>query len=240
MPIVAQCPSCERKLRVPDHLLDRKVKCPGCGNVFTVAAEDADLPVAPPVEEEEAPPVARRRRRPPPEEEEGIEEEAVARRRRPASAPGDDEEPPEEEEEEERRPRPRRRRSRKKEAARSAVAGPAIALMVVSGLTIVLQIVFVILAAVGVGLMPKGGPGGQQDGGPGFFIGQMCGTLVSVGINGYILTGAAKMRRLTSYDQAKTTAIISLLPCTICWLGLPFGIWALVVLNRYEVREAFR
>ena len=35
--------------------------------------------------------------------------------------------------------------------------------------------------------------------------------------------------------------IVSMLPCSCCWtLGLPFGIWALVVLNQPEVKDAFR
>jgi hypothetical protein len=35
-------------------------------------------------------------------------------------------------------------------------------------------------------------------------------------------------------------AITAVLPCGPCWiLGLPVGIWALVVLSRAEVKEAF-
>jgi hypothetical protein len=41
---------------------------------------------------------------------------------------------------------------------------------------------------------------------------------------------------------AVTAAIVSLLPfCSpVVLLGIPFGIWALVVLRRHDVREAFR
>jgi predicted Zn finger-like uncharacterized protein len=35
MPIIVQCPACGRKLRVPDDLLGKQVKCPGCGGTFT-------------------------------------------------------------------------------------------------------------------------------------------------------------------------------------------------------------
>jgi predicted Zn finger-like uncharacterized protein len=47
MPIITQCPACERKLRVPDELLGKLVKCPGCGDAFTAADKAAALPPKP-------------------------------------------------------------------------------------------------------------------------------------------------------------------------------------------------
>jgi hypothetical protein len=35
MPEIVSCPDCARQLRVPDHLLGKKVKCPGCNVMFT-------------------------------------------------------------------------------------------------------------------------------------------------------------------------------------------------------------
>ena len=55
MPEVVNCPQCERKLRVPEDLLGKKVKCPTCGNTFTAEVPSA----APPPrgeEDEHAPP----------------------------------------------------------------------------------------------------------------------------------------------------------------------------------------
>ncbi len=43
MPIVTSCPQCDRKVRVPDELLDRNVRCPSCRNVF-VATAPPDAP----------------------------------------------------------------------------------------------------------------------------------------------------------------------------------------------------
>jgi hypothetical protein len=37
MPEIVACPDCGRKLRVPDDLLGRKVKCPGCGVNFVAS-----------------------------------------------------------------------------------------------------------------------------------------------------------------------------------------------------------
>jgi hypothetical protein len=39
MPEITSCPQCQRKLRIPDELMGKKVKCPGCGLNFTAAPE---------------------------------------------------------------------------------------------------------------------------------------------------------------------------------------------------------
>jgi hypothetical protein len=49
-----------------------------------------------------------------------------------------------------------------------------------------------------------------------------------------------RMRQMKSYGLAVVAAILAILPCTFGWfLALPVGIWALVVLQNAEVREAF-
>lgn len=56
-----------------------------------------------------------------------------------------------------------------------------------------------------------------------------------------IVIGAWKMRRGKSYRLAYTAALLACTPvpspCTL--LSIPFGIWALLVLHRRDVREAF-
>ena len=55
-----------------------------------------------------------------------------------------------------------------------------------------------------------------------------------------VIVGAVKMKNLKSYGLAMTAAIIAIIPCSpCCLLGLPFGIWALVVLNDENVKAAF-
>jgi hypothetical protein len=56
-----------------------------------------------------------------------------------------------------------------------------------------------------------------------------------------ILFGALKMMRLQSYGWAMAAAILAVIPCLspCCCLGIPFGIWALVVLSKPEVKAAF-
>jgi predicted Zn finger-like uncharacterized protein len=89
MSITIDCPSCNRKLRVPDDLLGKKVKCPTCGTTFT-AGGDAAPP--PPAEEELPAPAPARRPAPPPDE-------------------CDEGPPPRRDDEDDDRPRPRRSRS---------------------------------------------------------------------------------------------------------------------------------
>jgi predicted Ser/Thr protein kinase len=55
-----------------------------------------------------------------------------------------------------------------------------------------------------------------------------------------IILGASNMLNLRSRSLAVTGAILAMIPCTPCFIiGLPVGIWALVVLMDPEVREAF-
>src|SRR5215471_9786244 len=59
MPQLLDCPSCSRKLRVPDDLLGTRVQCPSCSTTFDALASppplpESDPPGAPSVQE--APP----------------------------------------------------------------------------------------------------------------------------------------------------------------------------------------
>jgi len=50
------CPSCDQKLRVPDDLLGKKVKCPACKTMFSASVRGLEEPAgAPPVDEDERP-----------------------------------------------------------------------------------------------------------------------------------------------------------------------------------------
>ena len=64
--------------------------------------------------------------------------------------------------------------------------------------------------------------------------------LVIAALNAFVLFGAIKLMRLQSYGLAMAACIVAMLPCQCCCLfGLPFGIWALVVLSKPEVKSAF-
>jgi predicted Zn finger-like uncharacterized protein len=222
MPEQIRCPDCDATLRVPDNLLGKSVKCPKCQMTFTA---ELDEPAEPERITKEPSRASSPRPSPPAEEDE------------------DEEVPPEDEDEE--RPRRRRRRGRRSSAeAESAVAGPAIALMVVGGIAIGLSILGLVLNLLGVGAMaaanPRGMAGPQQADSAARMFGSVVGTVVGLCYGGIIMTGAMKMKNLSSYGYAMTSCIVAMLPCSLCCLlGLPFGIWGLVVLNKPEVKDAF-
>jgi hypothetical protein len=55
-----------------------------------------------------------------------------------------------------------------------------------------------------------------------------------------ILHGAWRMLRLQSLGLAQLSCVLALLPFSpCCLLGLPVGLWGLLVLMRTEVREHF-
>lgn len=57
-----------------------------------------------------------------------------------------------------------------------------------------------------------------------------------------IVCGAVQMARLRSYSSAMTAAILAVIPaCSPCVVvGIPFGIWAIIVLRDPSVKAAFR
>lgn len=63
----------------------------------------------------------------------------------------------------------------------------------------------------------------------------------SLFVNILVFRGAGKMRNLTSYNDAQLAAVMALIPCCgpVVILGIPFGIWSLVVLNQLEVSAEF-
>ncbi len=55
-----------------------------------------------------------------------------------------------------------------------------------------------------------------------------------------VVAGAVKMRKLQSYRLCRPSSILAMLPLGFGFvLGLPFGIWALLVLRRTDVQAAF-
>lgn len=74
--------------------------------------------------------------------------------------------------------------------------------------------------------------------GTGFMVLGVVGMILSI----ITILGGVKMRTLDSYGLAVTGSVVAILPCmsTCCVLGIPFGIWALVVLLSQDVKSAFR
>lgn len=137
------------------------------------------------------------------------------------------------------------------EASRSgaprAVKGPATALLVISAASLLSSLAILGLLAVGVSLRRV--PQGEVEVLTAFsgYVGIALSAFNAL-VNAVILVGAAGMLKGRRYGLAMAAAVLALVPCTssmLCCccagiLNIPFGIWALVVLSRPEVRAAFR
>src|SRR5205807_7261566 len=60
-----------------------------------------------------------------------------------------------------------------------------------------------------------------------------------LGIGVLIIVGAQRMKNLQSHGMAMAASIVAMIPCIspCCLLGLPFGIWALIILLKPEVKN---
>jgi hypothetical protein len=128
-----------------------------------------------------------------------------------------------------------------------AVAGPAIALIITAGLDLLggLFLAFANFLSLTVGTELHRFDDWDDarafehllSGAFGFVL-----FLGGVALSALILYGAIKMLQLQSWGLSMTAAVLAVIPCIsspCCCIGIPFGIWALVVLQRPEVKAAF-
>jgi len=127
---------------------------------------------------------------------------------------------------------------------REQVQWPAMLLVAVGALGILLQLMLLLFNVLGTGL---GASVGQR--GPGeianlLFSGVVGIVFATIGllVGAFIVYGGLQMRNLHGHTLSIVTAVIAMLPCIspCCCLGLPVGIWALVVLLKPGVKDAFR
>jgi hypothetical protein len=126
-------------------------------------------------------------------------------------------------------------------AGAEVVNGPAIGLIVVAILGVLLQIASLILNLAGASFlaasqMPKEAWANIFSGTVG-----VVSSIIGILVSGLILFGGMKMKKLESYGLAMTVSILAMVPCLspCCLIGLPIGIWAVVVLSKPEVKSAF-
>lgn len=134
--------------------------------------------------------------------------------------------------------------------AASQLKVPAILILVLAGVGAVLSVagLFIkgaILEAVlnaGIPFDPNIRTQLEQSRAAGIGVSEIFQAVLGLGINVLVIVGALKMLRLQSWGLAMTAAILIMLPCSgcCCLLGLPVGIWALVTLNKPEIKGAFR
>ncbi len=142
--------------------------------------------------------------------------------------------------------------------AKQDVIGPAVGLMVTAGLGILYTLLDIAWILLGnntarmdalyrdldrtYGQNAEVIRGMQMAMGPVGIIIRAAGILVCI----LILYGAVKMKNLENYGLAITVSILAMIPCLspclspCCVIGLPMGIWALVILNKTEIKSSFR
>jgi hypothetical protein len=133
-----------------------------------------------------------------------------------------------------------------RDAALQAVKGPAIALLITAILGLAWGALSLFgnamsLAGHSFGMRQIGDPQMQRwansfGGGLGIIF-----NIVGIAIYAIILKAALDMMKLVNHKLAFTASILAMIPtlCPCCFLGIPFGIWALVVLNKPEVKSQF-
>jgi len=68
------------------------------------------------------------------------------------------------------------------------------------------------------------------------------GSLLQLVLGGVTFLGGLKMKNLESFGLAMAASIIVIIPLfgsCCCCIGIPVGIWSLVVLNKPEVKSSF-
>lgn len=69
----------------------------------------------------------------------------------------------------------------------------------------------------------------------------MVGSLIALVIAVFLVWAALQMKALRNWMLAVVASVLAMIPCIspCCIIGLPIGIWALVVLLKPEVKAAF-
>lgn len=135
-------------------------------------------------------------------------------------------------------------------AVASKVKAPAIALIIVSGLNILSLLVGLALQVIGVGMgtqIPPGAPPEAErliqllSGGIGILI-----YVFGIAVSAFVLFASFRMMNFQGWGMALAASILAITclmpwPCFCCLpLGMPFGIWSIVVLSSADVKAAFR
>lgn len=134
-----------------------------------------------------------------------------------------------------------------RELARAQIQGPAIGLLVTGILLVIFALIGLVGNLMGATFRPPPGevpPEFQQlmnvlEGMQGPMA--IVSSLIGLAISGLVIFAAQKMRMLESFALVVTATILAMVPCTspCCCIGIPVGIWVLVVLFKPEVKAAF-
>jgi Flp pilus assembly protein protease CpaA len=122
------------------------------------------------------------------------------------------------------------------------VSSPSVGLLVTGVIGGILSLLGLILNAIGTSVIPFVEDSLDErymdlwEGAAGI-ISSFIGIVVAV----FIIYAALKMKELSQYGLCMAASILAIIPCIspCCIIGLPIGIWCLVVLTRPDVKAAF-
>jgi phage FluMu protein Com len=225
MPIDFKCANCGRMLRTGDDTAGKQAQCPECKTVMQIPGPAFTKPEEAPAAEGEW------TFRPQSAPAEGGYREQSAQQPSPGPQAGYYGPSPAD--------------AIDAASASSRVSGPAIAMMVFAALGFISHIISVLASLTGALIPHNLGMQHQNE----LQLQLLMNPAIAIGSNfvGFclcvvIFLGAWKMMKLENYGLAMAAAVISVIPCIspCCILGIPFGIWAIVVLSDPTVKSAFK
>jgi len=121
---------------------------------------------------------------------------------------------------------------------------PAIALIVVSGIALGLGTLGLIgdvflLASGAIGELDRADPSPISN--QTIIMIRVAWGIMLLLASSFVLFGAIQMLKRKNYSLSKNASIVAMIPLVgpCCLLGIPFGIWAFVALNKPGVKESF-
>ena len=219
MPIEFRCTRCDKLLRTPDDAAGKQAKCPECGAILAIPSAAGAPPegIGPGV--------------PPPPPPSGPA---------PGSpfGPSTDGTPVSSGVEHADWITNQALEASHADAGR--VSGPAISLIAVSAIGMAIHLWGIVSYLTGPQIVPMLDLPAEMV--RKMYFAGFCADIIGFVLGPVVIMGAVRMLQARNYGFAITASILAMLPffSPCCILGLPIGIWALVVLSDPNVRGAFR
>jgi hypothetical protein len=127
--------------------------------------------------------------------------------------------------------------------AAQAIAGPATGLLitaVIGGFFVFLSLLFNLFGfSMGAMMAEDAQEQFMQWMSGGFGIAS---SVLGLLVAGFLIYASMEMKKLSQWGLAVGASVVAMLPCVspCCLIGLPVGIWCLVVLTKPEIKTAFR
>ena len=124
----------------------------------------------------------------------------------------------------------------------SQVSGPSVGLLVTGIIGGIFSLIGLILSFFGAGI----GPFMQERIGDKYMdlfqgVAGMASSFIGILVAAFIIYAALKIKELNQWGLCVAASILAMIPCVspCCIVGLPIGIWCLVILMKPEVKAAF-